>query len=155
MATVASLRPENAAEGRLAAQFVAAEAWALDCLRLAKDKRRDIEVAYRCRAQAMSMMREAKSSLRLLLRLQAARQKVEADAAAAERAAWAEHASAGMMAEALAAAPAARRAAASGQRRRPGRRGARRRRTGQTGTGRTGTGRTGLWARPGSSQEAG
>ncbi len=101
MAAVAALLPVTAAEGRLAAQFVAADAWALDCLRLAKEKRRDIEVAYRCRAQAMSMMREAKSSLRLLLRLQAARQKIEADAAAAERAAWAEHSAAGMMAEAL------------------------------------------------------
>ncbi len=105
MAAVAALLPVTAAEGRLAAQFVAADAWAQDCLRLAKEKRRDIEVAYRCRAQAMSMMREGKSSLRLLLRLQAAREKVEADASAAERAAWVEHSAVGMMEEALSPAP--------------------------------------------------
>ncbi len=106
MAAVAALRPENAAEGRLAAQFVAADAWALDCLRLAKEKRREIEFAYKCRAQAMSLMREAKSSLRLLLKLQAARRVVEADAEKADHAARAEHGAAGMMQEALSAAPA-------------------------------------------------
>ncbi len=101
MAAVAALRPENAAEGRLAAQFVAADAWAMDCLRLAQVKRREPDLAHKCRAQAMSLMREGKSSLRLLLRLQAARQKVEADEAASGRAAWVEHGAAGMMAEAL------------------------------------------------------
>ncbi len=106
MAAVAALRPENAAEGRLAAQFVAADACAMDCLRLAQVKRREPDLAHKCRAQAMSLMREGKSSLRLLLRLQAARQKIEADAAAAERAAWVEHSAAGMMAEALPPGPA-------------------------------------------------
>jgi hypothetical protein len=104
MAGVAALRPENAAEGRLAAQFVAADAWAMDCLRLAQEKRREPDIARKCRAQAMGMMREGKSALRMLLRLQAVRQKIEADEEAANRAAWAEHGAAGMMAEALAAA---------------------------------------------------
>ena len=36
MAAVARLRPQSPAEGRLAAQFVAADAWAMDCLRLAE-----------------------------------------------------------------------------------------------------------------------
>ncbi len=106
LAGVAALQPVNAAEGRLAAQFVAADAWAMDCLRLAQVKRREPDIAHKCRAQAMSLMREGKSSLRLLLRLQAARQKVEADEASADRAAWAEHGAAGMMAEALSPAPA-------------------------------------------------
>lgn len=101
MAAVGSLLPANAAEGRLAAQFVAADAWALDCLRLAEERRRDSEVSRRCKAQAMSLMRESKSALRVLLRLQAVRQKIEADAAAANRAEWVELAALGMMAEGL------------------------------------------------------
>jgi hypothetical protein len=107
MAAVAALRPENAAEGRLAAQFVAADAWAMDCLRLAGERRRELEIARKCRAQAASMMREGKSALRMLLKLQAVRQAIEADEAAANRAAWAEHAVAGVMEEALGTAPAA------------------------------------------------
>ncbi len=107
MAGVASLRPETAAEGRLAAQFVAADAWAMDCLRLAGERRLEFEVARKCRAQAMSMMREGKSALRALQRLQAARRAVDGDEAAANRAAWAEHGALRMMAEALAPAPAA------------------------------------------------
>jgi hypothetical protein len=106
MAAVAALLPVTAAEGRLAAQFVAADAWAMDCLRLAQEKRREPDIARKCRAQAMGMMREGKSALRMLLRLQAVRQKIEADEAAAERAAWAEHGAVGMMEEALFPAPA-------------------------------------------------
>ncbi len=45
MAGVAALKPVNAAEGRLAAQFVAADAWAMDCLRLAQVKRREPDLA--------------------------------------------------------------------------------------------------------------
>jgi hypothetical protein len=105
MAGVAALQPENAAEGRLAAQFVAADAWAMDCLRLAQERRLELEIARKCRAQAMSLMREGKSALRVLLRLQAARRARESDAAAAERAHWAEHSAMGMMAEALSPAP--------------------------------------------------
>lgn len=101
MAAVAALGPVNAAEGRLAAQFVAADAWAMDCLRLAGERRRETTIANKCRAQAMSLMREAKSSLRLLAKMQAARQAL--NEAASERAAWVEHATAGMLAEALAA----------------------------------------------------
>ena len=100
MAAVAALGPVNAAEGRLAAQFVAADAWAMDCLRLAGERRRETNIANKCRAQAMSLMREAKSSLRLLAKMQAARQAL--NEAASERAAWVEHATAGMLAEALA-----------------------------------------------------
>ncbi len=101
MAGVAALLPVTAAEGRLAAQFVAADAWAMDCLRLAVERRREFEVARKCRAQAMSLMRESKSALRVLLRMQAARRAVEADEAASGQAAWAEHAAVGMMAAAL------------------------------------------------------
>ncbi len=103
MAAVASLRPENAAEGQLAAQFVLAEAWAADCLRLAGERRREMAIALKCKAQALSFMREAKSAWRLLLKAQAERMAMEKDAEAASRAEWAEHAVVGMMAEGLAA----------------------------------------------------
>ncbi len=103
MAGVAALLPVTAAEGRLAAQFVAADAWAMDCLRLARERRLEFEVARKCRAQALSLMRESKGALRALLRLQAGRRAMEADDAAANRAAWVEHGALGMMGEALAA----------------------------------------------------
>ena len=103
MAAVAALRPENAAEGQLAAQFVLAEAWAADCLRLAGERRRETGVSLKCKAQALSFMREAKSAWRLLLKAQGERMALEKDAEAASRAAWAEHAALGMMAEGLAA----------------------------------------------------
>ena len=103
MAAVAALRPENAAEGQLAAQFVLAEAWAADCLRLAGERRRETGIALKCKAQALSFMREAKSAWRLLLKAQAERRALEKDAEALGRAEWAEHAALGMMAEGLAA----------------------------------------------------
>ncbi len=101
MAAVAALLPENAAEGRLAARFVVADAWSLDCLRLARERRHEPDVARKCTAQALSLMRESNSALRLLLRLQAARRRIEKDAAASGRAAWVEHAAVGSMGEAL------------------------------------------------------
>jgi hypothetical protein len=100
MAAVASMLPVNAVEGRLAAQFVLADAWAADCLRLAQERQLEFDVARKCRTQAASLMREGKSALRMLLRLQAVREKREADDAAAERAAWVEHAAMEMMAAA-------------------------------------------------------
>jgi hypothetical protein len=101
MAAVAALLPENAVEGRLAAQFVAADAWAMDCLQLAYERQREPRIAERCRAQAMGMMREGKSALKALEKLQAARRALAKDEAAAERAAWVEHADLGRMAEGL------------------------------------------------------
>ena len=97
MAAVAGLRPQSPAEGRLAAQFVAADAWAMDCLRQAEEKWREPRLADKCRAQAMGMMREGKSAMRVLLRVQAARREVEKDEAEAGRAAWAEHCALAMM----------------------------------------------------------
>ncbi|MDR3529006.1 MAG: hypothetical protein P4L90_00410, partial [Rhodopila sp.] len=88
MAAVASLRPETAAEGRMAAQFVLAEAWAADCLRLAGERRRETGVALKCKAQALSFMREAKSAWRLLGKAQAERRALEKDPDAASRAEW-------------------------------------------------------------------
>ena len=102
MAAVGALKPANAEEGQLAAHFVMAEAWAADCLRLAEERRLEINLAMRCRAQALSFMREAKSVRRLLAKVQADRRKMEKDAEARSRAEWEEHAVLGMMAEGLA-----------------------------------------------------
>ena len=101
MAAVAALLPENAAEGRLAARFVATDAWSSDCLRLARERRGEPDVALKCKAQAMSLMREGNRALGLLLKLQAARQAIAADAAALDRAAWVERGAVERMGEAL------------------------------------------------------
>jgi len=104
IARIAALAPANAAEADLAAMFVAASEQWKDCLRLAQLPETAPAIAAKCRAQALSMMREAKSTLRLLLKLQDLRGKRDADSAA-----WTEHVAIGLMAEALA--PAARPAA--------------------------------------------
>ena len=102
IAAVAAMLPANAVEGRLAVQFVLADAWSVDCMRLAFERHRETKVAHNCRAQAASLMREARSSLRFLQKMQAERRKLEADQTEADRAAQLEHAVAATMQEALA-----------------------------------------------------
>ena len=63
----------------------------------------------------MSMMREGKSTLRMLLKLQAARKATEADAVAAGRAEWVEHCALEIMAEVLSEGPVGGEAAASAE----------------------------------------
>ncbi len=75
IARIAALTPANAAEADLAALYVAASEQWKDCLRLVQQPDISEDWAMKCRAQANSMMRQAQSALRLLLRLQAARQK--------------------------------------------------------------------------------
>ena len=101
LAAVVSLLPETAFEGRMAAQAVVADAWGLDCLRLAQERYREFDIARKCKAQASSLMREAKSALRELRRLQSDRGKRAKDEAASGRAEWVAHAVAGTMAEVL------------------------------------------------------
>ena len=101
IAQVSCLLPANAAEAVLGAEFVAAHAQAMDALRLARDPGMAVALVLKCSAQAASMMRQAQSAMRLLLRMQAARQKIEADSVATDRAAWTEHCAAGLMAQAL------------------------------------------------------
>jgi len=100
IAQVAAPLPANAAEAVLAAQYVAACAQSMDCLRLANQAGTDPGLALKCAAQAASMMRQAQSALRLLLRAQAVRQKREADTGQADAAAWTEHCAAGLMEDA-------------------------------------------------------
>src|ERR1700712_4966435 len=102
IAAVASLLPANAAEAELAAQFVLATAWARDCLRSAVERQSSSNAVRQCPAQAASLMRGAKSSLRLLLKWQADGARGKADKTLAGRAAQLEHAVAATMEEALA-----------------------------------------------------
>jgi hypothetical protein len=75
IAQVAALLPTNADEVMLAAQCIAANAQALDCLRLARLHRDDVAHVLKCTAQCASMMRQSRSALTHLHRLQAARKQ--------------------------------------------------------------------------------
>ena len=101
IAQVAALCPANAAEATLAAQYVAANAQAMECLRLTNHPDTDLVMALKCSAQAASMMRQSQAALRTLLRTQAAREKRDADPINAGTAAWTEHMAAASMTEAL------------------------------------------------------
>jgi hypothetical protein len=107
IAQVASLLPVTAAEARLAARFVAADARAHESLRLAGLYPTDVTQVLKCTAQAAAMWRQSDSALRALQRMQAARCKRDSDPAAANQAAWTEHCAQGFMANALHAGPAA------------------------------------------------
>jgi len=63
-------------------------------------------VALRCSEQAARMSRQALALRAMLLRVQAARAKREADTTALDQAAWTEHCAIGLMAQAFAAPPA-------------------------------------------------
>ncbi len=101
IARIAALCPANAAEADVAALYVAASEQWKNLLRLAQEADTTSYWAQKCRAQANSMMRQAQSALRLLLRMQAARQKLEKNQEARDRAAWIEHCALGLMAQAL------------------------------------------------------
>ena len=102
IARVASMLPANDEEADLAARCVAHAAYAMDCLRLARDYRAtDHAYFLKCTAQAASTERKAQSARSLLLRLQTERRKRQADNAAADQDAWTEHCAIGMMANAL------------------------------------------------------
>jgi hypothetical protein len=64
-----------------------------------------LEFALKCRVQEVGMMRRSTAAVRLLPRVRAVRQKIEADADAAEGAAWTQHRATGVMTQAVARAP--------------------------------------------------
>ncbi len=102
IAKVACLLPANAAETDFAAQYVTASAHAMEDLRCAQEyARTDHTKMLRCQAQAARMMRQAATAIRTLLRLQAVREKREKDRVATDKAAWLEHCTIGIMAQAL------------------------------------------------------
>jgi hypothetical protein len=104
---VAAMLPANADEAFLAAQCVGARLYGAGCLRQAHefDAARDQAWARKCGAQGLSSLRESRQARSLLARLQAAREKREQDPAATDRAAWSEHCTLGLMADALAGPP--------------------------------------------------
>lgn len=106
IACVASLRPANADEVAFAAQCVAANAQALDCLRLARQYPDDTSHVLKCTAQAASMMRQARAARTHLQRLQAAREARQSDKDVPDQAAAIEAAATSLIADAIAGAPA-------------------------------------------------
>jgi hypothetical protein len=101
MARIACMLPANADEANIAAQCVAADAEALECLRQAREYAPDENRALRFSAQSASMMRQSRAARALLMRVQAQREKREADPGALGKANWIEHCALGLMAEAL------------------------------------------------------
>jgi hypothetical protein len=101
MATVAAMVPGNPMEADLAACHVAAVAHFKDCLRQASEHVTDLKQAKQLRAQAASMGREARGFLGKFERMQAVRQKREANDETRESAAWTEHSFLGLMTQAL------------------------------------------------------
>ncbi len=94
---VAALAPASVAEALLAAQYVAASLYALDCLRLARAHEANPVLAEKCRAQSLGMMRQSQSALRALQALQADRRKRDGNPARAEMAAYHERAATAAM----------------------------------------------------------
>ena len=88
IAEVAAMLPVNAEEASLAARSVAANAQAMDSLRLARRCPDDLDHVLRCSAQAATVMRQANAARSLLLRVQAVRRKREADPDACSQDAW-------------------------------------------------------------------
>jgi hypothetical protein len=83
IAALGDLHPEDAFRARLAARAVAADAHAMECLRLAGLPGQEPDEARRCRAQASAMMRAAQSALTALRAVQAPRAKADATVIAA------------------------------------------------------------------------
>ncbi|HET7880730.1 MAG TPA: hypothetical protein VFL55_07570 [Acetobacteraceae bacterium] len=81
MDAVTALHPEDDFEASLAVRLVAMGAHADDCLRLAGVAAADSMEMRRCRAQAIAMARQADAQLRMLLRVQATREKADAASA--------------------------------------------------------------------------
>lgn len=106
IAQVAAMLPANGEEAMLAAQVVAANAQALDCLRLVREHAADTVLVLKCTAQASAMMRQANVTRSLLLRIQARRQKHEAHEATCDAEARIEHCAVGLMSDALRTMPA-------------------------------------------------
>ena len=101
IARIAAFAPGDAAEADVAAEYVAASEHWKDCLRLVREPNVTPEWAMKCRAQAVSMMRQANSALRELRRMQAERRKLEAARNACQRRDWTDHCATAAMAGAL------------------------------------------------------
>ncbi len=101
IAQIASMLPANAQEANIAAQHVAAQAHAMACLRDARMPNQTTKVMLQCTAQAASMMRQANAACSLLLRVQSARHKREANNQVLDQANMLEHCTMSLMIDAL------------------------------------------------------
>lgn len=99
IAAVASMIPANADEANIAVRVVTADANASACIGYADQLAGAYEfvAAGKCRAQANYFHRTANAARALLLRVQAARRKREADRATCDKDAWHEHCVVGLM----------------------------------------------------------
>ena len=79
MLAVAHYLPDNAAEAELAVQLVAADFHAKDAMLSATAADDDPEKKRQCRAQVASMMRGMQAGIRTLQKMQAIREKAEAE----------------------------------------------------------------------------
>ena len=73
IATVAAMKPMDAAQAMLAVQAVLHDAHAMECLRVSSEPGMDVRAILRHRAQATKLMRGADQSRRTLLDIQAMR----------------------------------------------------------------------------------
>jgi hypothetical protein len=101
IARIASMLPANADEAHIAGQCIAAQAQSDECLRLSQVHIADERLFMRFTALSVGMMRQSNSARSLLMRVQAQREKREADAGALNQANWIEHCAIGLMADAL------------------------------------------------------
>ncbi len=101
IARIAALSPANAAEADQAALYVAASEQWKECLRIAHEPDTSPNGAMKCRAQVNSMMRQAQGALRMLFRMQATRQKQEANTEPRNNAARTRHHTIDLMTQAL------------------------------------------------------
>jgi len=101
IARIAALCPANPTEAEIAGLYVAASEQWKEALRLAQLPETPLKQAIQCRNQANAMMRQAQGALRLLLRMQAVREKRESTTQSCDRAARTEHWNTTLMAEAL------------------------------------------------------
>lgn len=101
IAHLASMLPANADEANLAAMHIVAVAKVLEYQRMSQQTDIDRALAEKYEKQVAVMMREARASRALLLRVQAARQKREANQKSLDQANWTDHAAIGLMAHAM------------------------------------------------------
>jgi hypothetical protein len=101
IAQIASMLPANAEEANIASQHVAAQAHAMACLRDARLPNQTTKVMLQCTAQAASMMRQANAACSLLLRVQSARHKREANNQLLDQANMLEHCTMSLMIDTL------------------------------------------------------
>jgi hypothetical protein len=97
IAQIATMVPVNADEANIALRVVIAEANAKECARHARMYFNDTALLLKCEAQANHCQRTANAARALLLRVQSARHKREANRTTCDQDAWTIHATQGYL----------------------------------------------------------